>query len=83
MLAGCGGPPKPDRIVGDAAFDEPDAVVFVLTEFRDIGVRIPKAEGFVAASDAVGSSGRYAQGKVGIHYGSFCLNRDGLVFGMP
>lgn len=70
-------------IFADAAFDEPDAVVFVFTEFRDMGIRIRKAKGFMTPSGAVGSYGRYAQGEVGIDYGSFCLNGDGLVFGMP
>lgn len=70
-------------IFGDAAFDEPDAVVFVFVDMRDVGIRVHKTEGFAPPNDALTSSGQYKQGEVGHDYGSFCLNREGLVFAMP
>ena len=75
QMPGCFG------IGADAAFDEPDAVVFVFTEMRNTGIRIPKDNSFAVPSGEVSSDGRYAQGEVGA--GLFCLNQDGLVFGMP
>jgi len=66
-----------------AAFDEPDAVVFVFIDLRDVGIRLRKAEGFITPTDELTSSGQYPQGEVAHDLGSFCLNSEGLVFGFP
>jgi len=71
-------------LTGWAAFDEEDSIVFVFGDWQEVGVRIPKADGFAVPPGAVDSeTGRYAQGEVGHDSGSFCVNDGGHVFAVP
>jgi hypothetical protein len=67
---------------GDAAFDAPDAVVLVSLDWRDVGLRLPKRDGFAAPPGDISSDdGRYLTGERG-ELAVFCVDPHGAVFGM-
>lgn len=56
-----------------AAFDEPNAVILVFVEWRNVGLRLPKREGFTVPPGVVVESGRY------IERSAFCVDPEGRV----
>lgn len=68
--------PVPDcYLIGPAAaFDEPNAIILVFVEWRDVGLRLPKREGFTVPPGVLVDSGRY------IERSTFCIDPEGRVF---
>lgn len=71
-------------VTAGAAFDDPDAVIFVFGAWRDVGLRLRKRADFdVPASLISPETGRYRMGVEGTEGGPFCVDPDGFVFGIP
>ncbi|MGH2382418.1 MAG: hypothetical protein ACRDG7_14540 [Candidatus Limnocylindria bacterium] len=66
---------------GDAAFDEPDAVLMVFVEWRDTAIELSKRDDFSVPPGTIRSDARYEGGEVPA--ASVCIDSNGLVFGLP
>jgi hypothetical protein len=78
-------PPDCYVVIFAAAFDEPEAVVFVFSEWREVGLRLPKREDFNPPEAGVsGDTGQYLVGDESAGGANhFCLDVEGQVVGVP